>query len=901
MQAGHSLQAQDYEKYERSCEQVVALTAIICGSHSVEARDVQVQLEVARQIVAATPERQQQICAILKDIIRSNDLLHQNDIPASNKLARETLRRCRKVLGPKHPTTAGNMEFVGTGYVNERDFDHGIPLLKEAVAIRQELAGEQDVTVGRAQGLLATAYSRAGRNAETTKTFIAALAALEDNDAHVSIAVANTMADYGGHLLRSGQPKAAQEQLVKCLAEFQRCGAATDPNSLLAYQKLAEAYRAVGDNSNADKILGVFELLATQGNVGSTTAGISLQTTRAKHLYLQKKYQESVIEYHKATTEIGRIFGQRSSNYEQALEDLLEVYLAMRNTAGVERVLRELLDFARLRREAAYYASTPREQFENTASDRIWVNRLMALATNGMISPVVAYEHLLSIKGAVTLNQRRMQLAASRPELRPLLKQRQHTSAQISALLGQAMTEANSAKLDQLARTRDEIDVQMATKSDQYRQIAERPTVARLCEQLPADAAIVDYVEFDRPADWLARIFAVEHELSLAAFVTTKSGEVRLIELGAAGFIARSLGHWAEAIGAEVQNLGPTFDAKLEQATDSAGADLRQRVWDPLPADVRNSKLVIISPDGLLALCSFAALPLPDGRYLTENSAICYLPAVGLLPELLSRKTRADRESLLLVDDVDYDVADGLAANSATVNRLRFSALPNEAGLETDPVRAYFERRFPARKMVQLTRNRATEAKFRQQLAGASIVHLSTHGFCLPLSQLLVVPEQPDQPPVLEFDPLVAGVALAGANHSTYEDGLSDGILWASEISTLDLSGVDLVTLSACQTAMGNLVAGEGLQGTQRALIVAGAHSSLASLWNADDKATRVVMQQFYRSAWVYNNTKAQSLRQAMNYMLRKYPWRDGLAQEAKWHRCPPWLWSSWMLYGDWH
>ena len=253
----------------------------------------------------------------------------KGDIASSNKIARETLENCRRVLGAKHPITASHLEFVGTGYVNERDFDRGISLLEEGLAIRQELYGAKDVAAGRAQGLLANAYSRAGRNEEATKMFVAALTVLEDNDSHVSIAVANSLADYGGHLLRIGKLKAAQEQLIKSLAEFERCGAATDPNSLLAYQKLAEAYLAAGDNGNADKLLGVYELLATQGNVGSTAARISLQTTRAKHLYLQKKYQESVTEYHKALTEIGRIFGQRSPNYEETLEGLFEVYLAV--------------------------------------------------------------------------------------------------------------------------------------------------------------------------------------------------------------------------------------------------------------------------------------------------------------------------------------------------------------------------------------------------------------------------------------------------------------------------------------------------------------------------------------------------------------------------------------------
>ena len=304
----------------------------------------------------------------------------------------------------------------------------------------------------------------------------------------------------------------------------------------------------------------------------------------------------------------------------------------------------------------------------------------MALATNGLVSPIVAYEHLLSIKGAVTLNQRRMHLAASRPELRPLLERRQQVSAQISALLGQAVTAESSSKLEELGRAHDEIDIQMATKSDQYRQITERPTVERLCQHLPSDAVIVDYIEFDRPANWLSRIFAVERERSLAAFVTTKSGKVQLIELGNLGFVDGSLLRWATAIVAEIQNLGPTFDVKLEQATDSTGADLRERVWDRLPADIGNSKLVIISPDGPLTLCPFAALPLKDGRYLTEKLSICYLPAVGLLPELMSRASRADRSSLLLVDDVDYENADGLESNSTTVNRLSFRACPTMRG-----------------------------------------------------------------------------------------------------------------------------------------------------------------------------------------------------------------------------
>ena len=102
------------------------------------------------------------------------------------------------------------------------------------------------------------------------------------------------------------------------------------------------------------------------------------------------------------------------------------------------------------------------------------------------------------------------------------------------------------------------------------------------------------------------------------------------------------------------------------------------------------------------------------------------------------------------------------------------------------------------------------------------------------------------------------GIVLAGANRSMRPDrtpaGLTpasqtnadDGYLTAKEAAQLQLRGTELVVLSACDTAAGMQQSGEGLYGLQRALNVAGARSTLLSLWKVDDNATAYFMERYY-------------------------------------------------------
>lgn len=76
-------------------------------------------------------------------------------------------------------------------------------------------------------------------------------------------------------------------------------------------------------------------------------------------------------------------------------------------------------------------------------------------------------------------------------------------------------------------------------------------------------------------------------------------------------------------------------------------------------------------------------------------------------------------------------------------------------------------------------------------------------------------------------------------------DSIEDGILTSKEIAQLNLSGLDLVVLSACQTGLGD-IKDDGVFGLQRAFKKAGAHTMLVSLWKVNDHATQIMMSEFY-------------------------------------------------------
>jgi len=114
-----------------------------------------------------------------------------------------------------------------------------------------------------------------------------------------------------------------------------------------------------------------------------------------------------------------------------------------------------------------------------------------------------------------------------------------------------------------------------------------------------------------------------------------------------------------------------------------------------------------------------------------------------------------------------------------------------------------------------------------------------------------------------------------------------DGFLSLNEVYNLNLP-VDLVVLSACQTAMGKEMRGEGLIGLTRGFMYAGARRVLASLWKVDDAATAELFKRFYRAILKERKPAAAALRDAQLGMVRQKLWHS------------PFYWAGFVLQGEW-
>jgi CHAT domain-containing protein len=435
---------------------------------------------------------------------------------------------------------------------------------------------------------------------------------------------------------------------------------------------------------------------------------------------------------------------------------------------------------------------------------------------------------------------------------------------------------------------------------------------------LPRDAVLIDILEYshtpERPQGSKARLVPESH---LLAFVVRRDAEPRLVRLGRTAPVEDAVRSWRADLGAGV-------------SAAAAGQRLRELVWAPLEKAFGTSKAtqVLISSDGVLNQLPFGALPgRAPGTYLIEDRAIATVPAPQLLPGLLAPPTTTRLAgSLLALGAVNYDRATAaisapgvpLPQAAARDVRLTFAALEGSRG-EVARVEQIHRRVFGATGVVVLQGGGATEAAVRHDAPRHRYLHLATHGFFAPApvtSALAhsIVPERPGQ--VLGGSQgvgayhygLLSGLALAGANAPLPDD---DGVLTAEEVRTLNLSGVELAVLSACETGLGLTSRGEGLLGLQRAFHAAGARTVVASLWMVDDAATRALMERFYENLWTRKMGKLAALREAQLAMLRNTLTASragdgatrglkGLDSPAGSTRRPPAFWAAFVLSGDW-
>jgi len=348
-----------------------------------------------------------------------------------------------------------------------------------------------------------------------------------------------------------------------------------------------------------------------------------------------------------------------------------------------------------------------------------------------------------------------------------------------------------------------------------------------------------------------------------------------------------------EASASQVYNLVKSSEAVFPRGKAAywqKAAALSQMILGPVAAELGDKRLLIVG-EGALQYVPFNALPIPQGASRNVSRAapliaeheIVSLPSISVAAALraeLTKRKPAGKGVVVFADPVfglDDDRFD-LARNRVTMRFSQGEEPKRRGGLrEFAKYGIKLDRLKNSRAEAEAIRSMSTDARINvdfdanlqnarsADLSSYRIVHFATHG--------LLDSNQPD----------LSCIALSLVNAAGVKQ---DGFLLLNDIYNLKLSA-DLVVLSACSTALGKDIKGEGLVGLTRGFMYAGAARVMASLWNVDDQRTAELMKRFYEKVLKEKMQPAAALRAAQLEM-----WRG--------RNNSPYYWGAFILQGEW-
>jgi CHAT domain-containing protein len=834
------------------------------------------------------------------------------DYTEARRLLERGLAIRQTALGPDHLDVAGSLNDLAALVFNTGDRIQARSLMERAVAIWEKNLGPEHPRVGLGLANLAAANASLGDHARASPLFQRALAIQEKTLGPTHPMVALTLLNMASSLQELGQYAAARPLFERSLAIREKVFGPDHPDVASSLLAFGDFLKEIGDYDAAKE---VYERAAAtlEKALGSENPDLA------------------VSQYHLAVL-LGET-GAIGLSGETALraERISAEHIRLTASTLPER---EALLYASERPPALDLAITlAAKGIETDSAFRQSVFGALIRSRALVLDTMAARHSAVARTKDPEVSRLASELAAAREDLARLVVRGPGTDP----------PERYKSLLDHARQEKERAERSLAEKSLAFRneQARNRASLEDVRAVLPSNSALVAFVRYGSHA--LTRQKSPgkppEPVPSYSAFVL-RSGEsdATLVTLGTVKEIDADVSRWQKQVVQEASAVGRTSQ-RSEAAYRRTAAELRRKVWDPLAPYFQDTKRVFLVPDGPLHLVNFAALPVGKTRYVIETGPmIHYLSAER---DLVPMRTEVENEGLLVVGSPAFDetklfasLAPGMEQpetepiRSTTGNTfrgsrsdcgvfktIRFEPLPSSVQ-ETQEIVALWRNAFRSQpgqiahvrsatratsgNFLYLRGAEASEGEFKREATGKRVLHLATHGFFLGgrCASALESPLKGGRGSESAADTgdnplLLSGLALAGANHrDAAGPNEEDGILTSEEIASLDLSGVEWAVLSACDTGVGEVRAGEGVFGLRRAFQIAGARTLIMSLWPVEDQSTRHWMAALYEARFIKGLDTAQAVHQASLRILYQ--------RRVKNQSTHPFYWAGFVAAGDW-
>ena len=808
-------------------------------------------------------------------------------------LLKEALRIRQKVFGSGHPDTAQSLNNLAELYQAMGEYAKAEPLLQEALRIRQKVLGSENPGTAVSLNNLAELYRVMGEYAKAEPLYQEGLRILQKvlgPEHRETATILNNLASLYQDMSEYAK---AEPLLQEALQILQEILGKEHPDTARSLNNLAALYEAMGEYAKAEPLYqGALQI--RQKLLGSEHLDTAQSLNNLGGLYEDMgEYAKAEPLYQEALQIRQKVLGPEHPDTAQSLDNLavLEFDLgrideaaafARQASAAELTILSKIFSFTSEEQRLAYldifhpYSLFPFLKgtetdltaavlrYKGIVLDSIVEDRLLAEASRGSQDQKLV-EHL-------NLDKRQLGLLL----LEPAQKVSAETNQRIEALEGEV--ENIESQLAQhvagLGRARHALGV----------------SLEQVQSTIPNDGALIEYLHY-----WYY-LGKGKSEPRYGAMVLFSKGAPLWIPLGKANEIE----HLVRRYGTLVR--GSPQEDELSENLEK----LYEVLWEPIDqALASQTKRIIISPDGELNFISFATLLTKDKQFLAQTYNVQYV-ASGR--DLLREPKPSTAKEVVLFANPDFGLAstsilakaedrssDGASksirgSEKREIEDWSFGSLEGTQKESDELIKKFAGWGWTP---IELTAKEATKEALLK-IHSPYILHLATHGFFAKEDPTTAQTEPEAQLGGRQSvtkskffkNPMHrSGLALAGAQTTIKawkRDEVppveNDGILTAEDVSTLDLQGTWLVTLSACDTGSGEARAGEGVMGLRRGFIQAGAQNLLMTLWPISDEVTVQIMSDFYDAAHRSGNAP-EALAEVQREWLLKLRAEKGLAQ----------------------
>ena len=816
-----------------------------------------------------------------------NDLamlyLTTGNYAAAMPLSRQVCEIVRQARGEDHADYAASLSNLAMLYHEMGHDATAEPLMRQAIEIQRKALGENNGDYAQSLNNLAVLYLAMGNYATAEPLLRQATETrrktLGENHADYAQSLNNLALLY----LTTGNYVAAEQLLRQTSEIFRQAWGEDHPALANPLNNLAELYRGMGNYAAAEPL-----------------------------------FRQASEIWHKS-------LGENNPVYARSLNNLALLYVPTNRVAEALSLMQETITIDDQMIGQVFSIGSESQRLAYLMKLQANLHVFLTLVVDYFPGSPEARQSALDLVlrrkaiGAEALaTQRDAVLSGHHPALRSKLQElttwRQQIAQKTLSGPGPVGLEAHQTLLAEWNAQRERLEEELV------RQIPEMNLEKRLrnvnrqaiANVLPNGAVLIEFVRFDR-VDFMAVLSRGDPQWKPARYLAfvLPAGEpdyLQMIDLGEAEPIEQMIaGFRASITGEEEEATQPSTDRESKETTEvsvrsdrstllqaivtstrqvrpvgaplgpldnALGISLRQALFDPIKPYLNGHTRLFLAPDGEITQLPFEVLPIDGIRQLIDAYQISYL-SVGRDLLRFEQPAFAQSTAPLVAADPDFDLGSNSVPEfnpGVPFRRLEGTQREGEAVaslLEVNPVMG--------------DQVLETTIKARQS---PRILHFATHGFFLPnpardpnkeqAGMVSLVSENRLGRLSVAANPLLrSGLALAGSNiwiqNGELPEEAEDGLLTAEDVTGLDLLGTELVVLSACETGLGDVLAGEGVFGLRRSFVLAGAQTLVMSLWKVPDQQTQELMEDFYLRVLV-GQPRAEALREAQRAMKEKAP-----------------------------